>query len=119
MWSALTTAEKDKFLKALGDPSSELAQKLLASEDFEKLVVEPWWEHSPEQSADSVSRGLRDERIAAPRHKQFGNRPSPLNVPPTLMNASTASSVNAPSLLYNISAVLYVYGLLITVSSFN
>ncbi|KAK0501476.1 hypothetical protein EDD18DRAFT_1347557 [Armillaria luteobubalina] len=41
LWSRLTPAERTKFLNAVADPSSELAQSLLASEEFDSS---PWWE---------------------------------------------------------------------------
>ncbi|KAK0446904.1 hypothetical protein EV421DRAFT_2033950 [Armillaria borealis] len=45
LWSRLTPAERTKFLNAVADPSSELAQSLLASEEFDPS---PWWETNVE-----------------------------------------------------------------------
>ncbi|EAU90306.2 hypothetical protein CC1G_08988 [Coprinopsis cinerea okayama7 len=41
LWSMLSPAEKDKFLKAVNDPSSELAQQLLSREEIQ--IQQPWW----------------------------------------------------------------------------
>ncbi|TCD69468.1 hypothetical protein EIP91_007594 [Steccherinum ochraceum] len=101
IWSALSPAERDKFTKALGDPSGDLAQQLLSSEELEEDLIEPWWE----RHADDVAQ----ERTAFPRTKQYGEPPPPLSVPPTMMNASAASSASSPSLLYNIAAILIAY----------
>ncbi|KAK0202771.1 hypothetical protein DFS33DRAFT_928762 [Desarmillaria ectypa] len=45
LWSRLMPAERTKFLNAVADPSSELTQSLLASEEFERS---PWWETNVE-----------------------------------------------------------------------
>ncbi|KIK63378.1 hypothetical protein GYMLUDRAFT_72076 [Collybiopsis luxurians FD-317 M1] len=39
LWSLLTQEERDRFIKALEDPSSSLAQNLL-----QRLESKPWWE---------------------------------------------------------------------------
>lgn len=96
LWDALTPAERDKFMKALGDPGSDLAQQLLSSEELEKDVIEPWWE----RDADP---GPSDERTAPRRVYRRGRRPAPVDVPPTMIKASSGSG---PSLLYNVCAVL-------------
>lgn len=90
-------------MKALGDPSGDLAQQLLSSEELEEDIIEPWWE----RHANDVPQ---DKRTAVPRNKQYGTPPSPLSVPPTMMNASAAAanSASRPSLLYNIAAILCV-----------
>ncbi|KAH8103826.1 hypothetical protein BXZ70DRAFT_665420 [Cristinia sonorae] len=104
IWAALTPAEQDKFMKALGDPSSEMAQQLLASEELEKHIIEPWWER------DAVDRRVQtqDER-AALRTRRFGETPPSMVVPQPVLNASSASSGSGPSLLHNITAVLVSY----------
>ncbi|PCH44112.1 hypothetical protein WOLCODRAFT_164926 [Wolfiporia cocos MD-104 SS10] len=53
IWAALTPAERDKFMRALQDPNSELAQQLLASEELEKERTEPWWEMPMGMDADA------------------------------------------------------------------
>lgn len=92
-------------MKALGDPSSELAQQLLASKELEMHIVEPWWEGFSNRDAGTVSSGVQRERTAV-HERQFGSRPSPLSIPPALINAPAVTSGSGPSLLYNISAVL-------------
>lgn len=41
LWSILTEEERKKFMKAIDDPNSELAQQILASEDLEKEIQSP------------------------------------------------------------------------------
>ena len=90
-------------MKALGDPSSELAQQLLASKELEMHIVEPWWEGFSNRDAGTVSSGVQRTAV---HERQFGSRPSPLSIPPALINAPAVTSGSGPSLLYNISAVL-------------
>ncbi|THH27793.1 hypothetical protein EUX98_g6390 [Antrodiella citrinella] len=107
IWSALTPAERDKFMKALGDPTSDLAQQLLSSEELEKQIIEPWWERSlgPNAEYEDASIGVH-----GPGQRRYGERPSPLHIPSALANTSTSpTSGNGPSLLFNISAVLLAY----------
>lgn len=105
LWSALTPAERDKFLKALNDPTSELAQQLLASEDLEKQIVEPWWERlldDVEVSDSTLPAGLR-------RTRRYGEKPDLIDIPPAAVKAAEIAGTGGPSLLYNICAVMYVY----------
>ena len=100
IWNALTPAERDKFLRALNDPSSELAHQLLASEELEKEQVEPWWEAPlapTSEEPDSLTDG------AAPRIRR--TKPTIMSLPEALMKRSSDASVNGPLLLYNICAV--------------
>ncbi|KAH7922320.1 hypothetical protein BV22DRAFT_1106691 [Leucogyrophana mollusca] len=64
----LTKEERDKFFKALRDPSSELAQQLLASEELQKGKREPWWE------APSTE-GQGAERV------RYGDKPAIMDLP--------------------------------------
>ncbi|PPQ62896.1 hypothetical protein CVT24_006294 [Panaeolus cyanescens] len=43
LWSLLKPDERDKFLKALQNPSSDLAKKLLSSDLLEAEIQQPWW----------------------------------------------------------------------------
>lgn len=101
LWSALTPAERARFIAALRDPSSNLAQELLASDQLETERVEPWWETPsdppPSDTVDSNGTG------PSSRHKQrrFGHPPEAMFVPPTL-----ASSQAGNPLLYNTTALL-------------
>ncbi|KAF7366457.1 hypothetical protein MSAN_00902700 [Mycena sanguinolenta] len=68
LWTLLTPAEREKFLKAMRDPQGALAVQLLASAELEaELKQEPWWARPPEP----------DDSPPAP-----GRRPEPLQVPP-------------------------------------
>lgn len=88
-------------MRALGDPSSELAQQLLASEELEKVRVEPWWEApaSTEEDQDTATSGRMPK-------KRYGARPTMMRVPPSLVEVSATRG--GPPLLYNICAVWYV-----------
>ena len=79
-------------MKALNDPSSELAQQLLASEELEKQIEEPWWDRPSDSSATY--------------RRRYGTRPKMMHVPETALKASTSAASSGPSLLYNIFAVL-------------
>ncbi|THH10946.1 hypothetical protein EW146_g8212 [Bondarzewia mesenterica] len=41
LWSILTPSERDRFVKTMQDPSSELAQQLLASQELAEEAIEP------------------------------------------------------------------------------
>ncbi|CAL1715449.1 unnamed protein product [Somion occarium] len=103
IWSALTPEERDNFLKALNEPSSELAQQLLASEELQKQKIDPWWEAPNEDTEeDSLERSL----ISL---KKYGKRPTMVEIPDNIVSASAKSLNTGPSLLYNITAVLIAY----------
>ncbi|RDX50264.1 hypothetical protein OH76DRAFT_1555794 [Lentinus brumalis] len=105
LWNALTPAERDKFLRALQDPDSELAKQLLASEVLEREQVEPWWEAQPElTSEDSDSTSTPQ---ASPR--RHGTKPSIMPLPDPLIKRSSEASTTGPLLLYNICAVCIAY----------
>jgi hypothetical protein len=82
LWSLLTDSQRDKFLKAPVNPSSELAQQLLADETLERDRQEPWWE----------APTLEDiVQFNPPTRKRFAN--------------SIQDSPSTHCLIYNISAV--------------
>jgi len=89
VWQLLTPGERDRFLKAINNPSSELAQQLLANEALESDRQEPWW--SAGRAADNAF-----------------NTPSNVGKKPTMMLIPTkvVQSRANPSLIYNIVAVL-------------
>ncbi|EKM50170.1 uncharacterized protein PHACADRAFT_32993 [Phanerochaete carnosa HHB-10118-sp] len=104
IWSALSPAQQDKFLKALNDPSSDLAQQLLTSEELEKQIEEPWWERPSDLSglaSDAHQRGTKGAR--------YGVRPEITSIPHAALNASAGAASMGPSLLYNIFATLVTY----------
>ncbi|KIK78404.1 hypothetical protein PAXRUDRAFT_164131 [Paxillus rubicundulus Ve08.2h10] len=90
--AVLTTEERDKFFMAVEDPSSELAQRLLASAELHKTRQEPWWE-APSVSEDS----------SLLTRVRYGHKPDLMEVPANLIKPG------GTSLLYNICAVLLAY----------
>ncbi|KAF7969456.1 hypothetical protein HWV62_27299 [Athelia sp. TMB] len=94
LWARLTPEERAKFLKALDNPDSELAQQLLASEELESDRVEPWWD-APSIEIDSQPRSKR----------RFGSRPIAMALP-----AAKPGTPQVPTMLiYNILAVFIAY----------
>ena len=89
IWQLLTPAERNKFLKAVANPSSELAQQLLADEKLERDRQEPWWTEKPVSDDDSNVLSKN------------GRKPTMMPIP-----AKTIQSQPNLSLIYNISAVL-------------
>ncbi|KAG1723832.1 uncharacterized protein EDB91DRAFT_1240029 [Suillus paluster] len=87
----LTKEEVDKFFNALRDPTSQLAQQLLSSEELQSVRLEPWWEAPLE---GSPSGGMR-----------YGSKPALMEVPLNLIKRQSSS----PALMYNICAVLVAY----------
>ncbi|KAJ7135483.1 hypothetical protein C8R43DRAFT_929429, partial [Mycena crocata] len=94
LWGLLTSVEREKFLKAMEDPSSDLALQLLASKDLEVEKQEPWWTHS------AVSQNL-----PGPSTKRHGSPPDPILIPSSLISPTRSG----PSLIYNICAVCIAY----------
>ncbi len=101
LWNALTPAERDKFLRALQDPDSELAKQLLASEVLEREQVAPWWEAPPELTSED-SDSTSTPQVSTRRH---GTKPSIVPLPDPLIKRSSEASATGPLLLYNICAV--------------
>ncbi|KAF8145039.1 hypothetical protein K438DRAFT_1872703 [Mycena galopus ATCC 62051] len=95
IWTLLTPAEREKFLKVMEDPSSELVLQLL-SEELEVEKQEPWW---------SAPAGLAEGNAPGPSTHRYGPPPNRLQVPASL----TAPNRTAPSLIYNICAVCIAY----------
>ncbi|KAG1842170.1 hypothetical protein DFJ58DRAFT_806926 [Suillus subalutaceus] len=87
----MTKEETDRFFNALRDPTSQLAQRLLSSEELESVRQEPWWEASLEGSPSGSMR--------------YGSKPALMEVPLNLVKRQASS----PSLIYNICAVLVAY----------
>lgn len=90
LWAILTPEEREKFTRALDDPSSELAQQLLASEELQSERLAPWWE-APD---------LDDTTQSIPA-KRYGVKPEAVSIPFAVPSTSTAGS----PLIYNICAV--------------
>ncbi|KAJ7777882.1 hypothetical protein DFH07DRAFT_1036143 [Mycena maculata] len=94
LWALLTPAEREKFLKAMEDPSSGLALQLLSSEELESEKQDPWW-----------ARSAVSENIAGPSANRYGDPPDPIQIPPSLASPKRSG----PSLIYNICAFI-AYG---------
>ena len=88
----LTPKERAKFLQAVNDPSSEVAQQLLSSDELRKNLREPWWKVS----------SLPDDPIL-PRH-QVEAVPAMIDIPDSMLKPIP----NRPLLVYNIVSIWYV-----------
>ncbi|KAG5636783.1 hypothetical protein H0H81_006897 [Sphagnurus paluster] len=95
LWSKLTPAEQQQFLKVMEDPTSDLAQQLLASEELERQRREPWWD-APEVAPDIET---------LPPQTQYGNKPELIRVPSALVKPIS----NGPPLFYNMCALCIAY----------
>jgi hypothetical protein len=85
----LTPEERSKFTKLFNDPTSELAQQLLSSEQLENEIQEPWWEVLVPQS-----RGQ-------PVPRRFGARPNMMKIPLSMVRPITSGH----PLVYNMCAI--------------
>lgn len=88
LWSMLTSEERAKFLSTVDDPTSELAQQLLASEELEKERRRPWWTDATVDGDDPLP----------------GNgeaKPALMKVPSSMVKPIS----NGPSLVYNVCAI--------------
>ncbi|PCH44107.1 hypothetical protein WOLCODRAFT_133088 [Wolfiporia cocos MD-104 SS10] len=108
IWAALTPAERDKFMRALQDPNSELTQQLLASEELEKERIEPWWETPTGMDADAEDQIPSDASKKAELHRRYGTKPPVMQVPSSMLNTPSVPG-KSPMLLYNICAVCITY----------
>lgn len=88
LWAILTLEEREKFTRALDNPSSELAQQLLTSEELESERLEPWWEAPAFEDATP--------------HKRYGVKPEMISISFAIPPMSPTGS----RLIYNICVVL-------------
>jgi hypothetical protein len=88
----LTPKERENFLQAVNDPSSEVAQQLLSSDELRKNLREPWWK---------VSNLPNDPTL--PRN-QVEAEPTMIDIP----NSMLKPIPNRPLLVYNIVSIRYV-----------
>jgi len=92
-------------MKAFEDPTSELAQQLLASELLEKEIQEPWWEGTDaEVDADVHVDGNGDRRSHNSRSRRYGARPKMMEIPSSMTSPIPAGH----PLVYNMCAIWYV-----------
>jgi hypothetical protein len=88
--------ERGRFVGALQDPKSDLAQQLLASEELEKHRRAPWWE-----APVAVDGDIDPQFSSLQRH---GSKPNIIKVPLTLVKPWS----NGPNLTYNVCAIWWV-----------
>ncbi|KAM6497019.1 hypothetical protein JOM56_007492 [Amanita muscaria] len=102
LWSLLTAEERSKFLSAMGNPSSDLAQQLLNSEELERDKQRPWWEAS----------GIEDEEGTSSREIE------PILIPLSMVKPSSVPN----TFIYNMCAICIAYAFTVrhfAVSSFS
>ncbi|KAJ3918659.1 hypothetical protein F5877DRAFT_78810 [Lentinula edodes] len=96
LWSLLSQVERDKFIEAIQDPSSNLAQELLLSQELQnELAQEPWWEMS------SITHDADDN----PDDTRYGRTPELIDIPTTMVKPLPIG----PPLIYNLCAVCVAY----------
>ncbi|KAI0785209.1 hypothetical protein C8Q75DRAFT_723127 [Abortiporus biennis] len=114
IWSALTSEEREQFMKLVQNPSSNITQQLLASEELQTQILEPWWERPSDEYEDST-RHEPIQVLALPvqKQKRFGEKPEIMEVPQEMIDNITSRTMSRdeaiPLLLYNICATLIVY----------
>ncbi|KAJ3482590.1 hypothetical protein NLI96_g6874 [Meripilus lineatus] len=99
LWIALTPAERDKSLAALRDPTSELAQQLLTSEQLENDRVAPWWDNGNDNPIGNSPEPFASSRDI--RQARFGHRPEVMDIPQQLQTSQAQNP-----LLHNTVALL-------------
>ncbi|KAF9451436.1 hypothetical protein P691DRAFT_699277 [Macrolepiota fuliginosa MF-IS2] len=97
MWELLAPAEKEKFMKALGDPLSELTQRLLGSEQLELELEQPWWTKS------ELEKIHPHDSNGGP--KKTGFVPEPIRIPRSLVKPIP----HGHPLVYNLCAICIAY----------
>ncbi|KAF8909308.1 hypothetical protein CPB84DRAFT_1765790 [Gymnopilus junonius] len=96
LWSMLTPEERKEFTKAFDDPTSELAQRLLSSEQLGKEIRGPWWEAPAIEGECESSEGLSP---------QYGPRPRMMDVPASMVKPLPTGH----PLVYNMCAICIAY----------
>ncbi|OSD04711.1 hypothetical protein PYCCODRAFT_1475794 [Trametes coccinea BRFM310] len=110
LWAVLTPAEREKFLSALNDPNSELAQQLLASEELEREQVDPWWDAPSDDVESEIST---TPSIQGGTKRRHGSKPTIMSIPEPLVKQSSQNAISGPLLLYNICAVFITYAYIV------
>lgn len=85
----LTPQERERFLGVINDPSSDIAQQLLSSEELLGTLREPWWKRS--ESPD-------DPTIPRNHHRE---QPSMMQIPGSMLKLVP----NRPLLIYNLASI--------------
>ncbi|KAI0316007.1 hypothetical protein OF83DRAFT_1061091, partial [Amylostereum chailletii] len=102
LWATLTPAERSRFLNAVRDPSSELAQELLASPSIMEDVRTPWWEVS--DAPAPLSSHISAANSNVPKTK--GDKPDIMVIPSSLNSFQPLPSF---PLAYNLVAIFLAY----------
>ncbi|GJJ09252.1 hypothetical protein Clacol_003474 [Clathrus columnatus] len=107
LWSLLSPSQREKFLKAMRDPSSELAVELLAADELSKHQVSPWWESPALQTDETTVNGPEPLNLTV----RYGAVPDMISVPEQLIASARGSSASLSNvtLLYNILATCLAY----------
>ena len=92
--SILSPSQRDSFLKAVRDPSSELAQQLLSSVELQQKHRKPWWK--------SPLLGNDDDNSEA--SKEYGVLPKMMSISQSLTTPEMVSE-SSRFLVYNILAL--------------
>lgn len=85
LWSLLNPEERNKFLKAFQNPTSDLAQKLLSSDILGAKVQQPWWMYN----------------VIAEEASELPKMPHIMPIPPSLVRSRPT---NQP-LVFNVVAI--------------
>jgi len=94
----LTPEERSKFMKLFNNPTSELAQQLLSSEQLETNIKEPWWKASvAEEYEDDTSPQSCDQ----PPPRRSGPRPNIMKIPVSMVKPIPSGH----PLVYNMCAI--------------
>ncbi len=97
MWDMLTPAEKEEFLKALENPTSQVAQRLLASEQLELELEKPWW------SDDDTGQVRPELGTKEGDGEQAKLRPEAIRIPQSMVKPVP----HGHPLVYNLCAIWY------------
>ncbi|KAF4611104.1 hypothetical protein D9613_006918 [Agrocybe pediades] len=103
LWSMLNAEERKKFMRTFEDPTSELAQQLLASEELEQEIQTPWWEGP--STPDDGGGGPETNQTGKPEKQRHGQRPQIMSIPKSMV---TPIPTGHP-LVYNMCAICIAY----------
>ncbi|KAJ3992141.1 hypothetical protein F5050DRAFT_1801854 [Lentinula boryana] len=107
LWSLLSQSERDEFVRSLQDPSSNLSQELLLSEELQReLVLRPWWESASEGIPVHGDPLIRDAGQSG-SGIFYGNThlPELIDIPSTMVKPLPSG----PPLIYNLCAICIAY----------
>jgi hypothetical protein len=108
IWQMLSEDEKKRFVHALRDPGSELTQQLLASDEMEQSMIEPWWMTSKDSVSAHPNNHLTNANSGS--RPRFGQRPDHAEIPNELCEKATVAT--ALRLVYNMASIWRVPSLL-------